>query len=237
MSKTAVTENNARSRLLAKLRREFSGDSDAIIAAELARIPAAPMAPAACPEPATAFLCNVMRNGGSAVCARDRSETVAAIATCIVERHRSRKLVVGNDPRLAALPWGEAGLLPRFGSATDDDTVALSYARLAVAETGAVVTYTGRANPAANNLLPLTQLVVVDVADLVVSLEQAWQQIATHARSEGRPRGINFTAGPSSTADVAMQLVRGAHGPIHWHVILLGDVPANTLENARELAQ
>jgi L-lactate dehydrogenase complex protein LldG len=124
-------------------------------------------------------------------------------------------------------------VLPRFGSLEAGEPVALSYARLGVAETGAVVTWTGRANPAANNLLPEHHIVLVDAADLVATLEQAWERTNAELEKNGRPRGINFIAGPSSTADIEGQLVYGAHGPRNWHVILLGNVPTNALELAR----
>ena len=116
------------------------------------------------------------------------------------------------------------------------EPVALSFARLGVAETGAIVTWTGKANPAANNLLPEHHLVLVDSADLVANMEQAWDKINADMETIGRPRGINFIAGPSSTADIEGQLVYGAHGPRSWHVILMGDVPETALQEARSIA-
>ena len=100
-------------------------------------------------------------------------------------------------------------------------------------ETGAIVTWTGKSNPAANNLLPEHHIVLVDTADLVSSMEHAWGRINLELEKNGRPRGINFIAGPSSTADIEGQLVYGAHGPRKWHVILMGDVPADALALAR----
>jgi L-lactate dehydrogenase complex protein LldG len=105
-----------------------------------------------------------------------------------------------------------------------------------VAETGSIVTWTGKANPANNNLLVEDHIVLVDLEDLVSTLEQAWEYIDASQSEDGRHRGINFISGPSSTADIDMQLVKGAHGPRNWHVILLGDMPESTLENARQIA-
>ena len=134
------------------------------------------------------------------------------------------------------MPWRDGGVLPRFGAAVDGDTASVSYARLAVAETGSIVTWTGKSNPASNNLLVEDHIVLVDLGDLVATLEQAWTRINADLEAEGRPRGINFISGPSGTADIDMQLVMGAHGPRSWHVILVGDAPESTLENARQFA-
>jgi L-lactate dehydrogenase complex protein LldG len=188
------------------------------------------------PEPCQAFLINVLRNRGTVDCADNRSAAVKAIGHYLYTNFRSYRLVAGNDPRLAAMPWRDAGVLPRFGGVEEGEPVALSYARLGVVETGAIVTWTGRANPAANNLLPEHHIVLVDKADLVPTLEAAWDRINQEQAIHGRPRGVNFIAGPSSTADIEGVLVYGAHGPRQWHVILLGQVPPHTLERAREAA-
>lgn len=195
---------------------------------------AVPSMPAA--DICQAFLVNVMRNRGSVDCVATRGDAVKAIGHYLYTHFRSHRLVAGHDPRLAAMPWRDAGVLPRFGSLEEGETVALSFARLGVAETGAIVTWTGKANPAANNLLPEHHIVLVDSADLVATLEHAWERINADMEASGRPRGINFIAGPSSTADIEGQLVYGAHGPRNWHVIVLGKVPPNTLESARAAA-
>jgi len=231
-----MTTTSARSQIFAKLRQASRGTPAGVLGRELESLGRAPAADLPTPDLCAAFLANVLKNQGSVDCAGDRSAAVKAVAHYLYQHYRSHRLVAGNDPRLAAMPWRDAGVLPRFGSVEPGEPVALSFARLGIAETGSIITWTGKANPAANNLLPEHHIVLVDSADLVASMEQAWDMINQDMEKTGRPRGINFIAGPSSTADIEGQLVYGAHGPRSWHVILMGDVPSTALEEARALA-
>ena len=227
---------SARADIFARLRRVAAGASLEKIEQErdlLGRAPAAPL-PAA--ELCESFMINAMKNQCTVACAGGRAEAVKVVGHYLYEHFRSQRLVAGNDPRLAALPWRDAGLLPRFGTLEPGEQVALSFARLGVAETGAVLTFSGKANPAANNLLPEHHIVLVDIEDLVPAMEEAWDRINVEMQKSGRPRGLNFIAGPSSTADIEGQLVYGAHGPRSCHIILLGAVPKQALENARAAA-
>ena len=228
--------DSARSQLFAKLRGCSSGTPAAELERELLAIGRAPAAALPSPDLCAAFLANVLKNQGTVDCAGNRSETVKAVGQYVYQHFRSHRLVASNDSRLAAMPWRDAGVLPRFGSVEPGEPVALSFARLAIAETGSIITWTGKANPAANNLLPEHHIVLVDSADLVTTMEQAWDSINQEMTKTGRPRGINFIAGPSSTGDIEGKLVYGAHGPRSWHVILMGDVPLTALDEARDLA-
>ncbi|MEP1593977.1 MAG: lactate utilization protein, partial [Halieaceae bacterium] len=138
---------------------------------------------------------------------------------------------------LAAMPWRDGGLLPRFGAAEDGDLASVSYAQMAIAETGSIVSFTGRTNPAANNLLVEDHIVIVDAADVVATLDDLWTRVEELPARLQRPRGINIISGPSSTADIEMHLVKGAHGPRSWHVILQGDVPEDVADRAHEIAR
>jgi len=236
-----MTPDDAQTELMAKLRRVCKQVSPEQIKSELRHLGRAPV-----PQPAQElcenFLINVLKNQGTIDCAANRSEAVKSIANYLHEHFRSRKLVAGNDPRLAAMPWRDGGVLPRFGAAEQDyanaqTPASLSYARLGVAETGSIVTFTGKSNPAANNFLVESHIVLLDVADLVANFEEAWNRISATFDDEGRPRGINFISGPSSTADIEAQLVAGAHGPRDWHVILMGEVPNAAQDNARSYVE
>ncbi|MDZ7785111.1 MAG: LUD domain-containing protein [Halioglobus sp.] len=223
---------SARAEVFARLYRSSGGASAPEIDRERESLGSAPR-PAA-PAVDTTFLRNVLQNHGTAACAPDRSAAVREVGTYLYENLRSQRLVAGHDPRLAAMPWRDAGVLPRFGALEPgEEQVALSWARLGIAEMGAVVTFTGRANPSADNLLPEHHIVIVDTGDLVADAEEAWLRIGQFMAAEGRPRGINFIAGPSSTADIEGRLVYGAHGPRCWHVILIGEGSTEALERAR----
>ena len=226
--------DSVRAQLLARLRAQETETEPEEIARALAALGHAQAARAPHPDVHTAFLANVLANQGTVELARDRGAAVQAIGRYLYQRFRTHKLVAGNDPRLAAMPWRDGGVLPRFGAAEAGDAAALSYAKLGVAETGAIVTLTGRANPGRNNLLPEDHLVLVNREDVVSTLEEAWVRIRKDTQAGSWPRGIQFIAGPSSTGDVEAQLVLGAHGPRRWHVILVGDTPTSAVDAARE---
>ena len=224
---------SARSEIFSRLREASCGATEEDIAQELMSIGNAPAALHPTPEMCQSFIINVLKNHGSVDCVNNRSEAVQAIAQYLYTHFHNYRLVAGNDSRLAAMPWRDAGVLPRFGSLEPSEPVALSFARIGVVETGAVVTWTSKANPAANNFLPEHHIVLVDSTDLVPTMEKAWEDINLAMEKTGRPRGIHFIAGPSSTADIEGELIYGAHGPQRWHVVLLGDVPLAAQDLAR----
>jgi L-lactate dehydrogenase complex protein LldG len=172
---------SVRAQLFARLRALETAAEPEQVARALAALGHAEPARAAHGDLYTTFLANVLANKGTVELARDRGAAVQAIGRYLYQRFRTHKLVAGNDPRLAAMPWRDGGVLPRFGAAENGDAAALSYARLGVAETGAIVTYTGRANPGRNNLLPEDHLVLVNRA--AFSSSPALQALPTWKRS------------------------------------------------------
>lgn len=225
---------NARAEIFARLRHSADNRSSNEILRESWTLGHAPLPDFPAENLHEAFLINVLKNHGTVDHASDRSEAVKAVARYVYEKYRTQRLVAGNDARLAALPWRDGGLLPRFGSVEPGEPVALGYARLGIAELGAIVTCTGRANPSVNNLLPEHHIVLVDSADIVATSEDAWSALASSLNEGERPRGINFIAGPSSTADIEATLVYGAHGPRALHVILVGKTAKDVLQRAQQ---
>ena len=127
------------------------------------------------------------------------------------------------------MPWRDGGVLVRFGAAEAEDPISISYAKLAVAESGSLVLFSDRSNPGANNWLVQDHIILLDEQDLVADFEKAWARIRELQTETGSPRGISFISGPSSTGDIKGHLVFGAHGPQHLHVIYIGEVPAELL--------
>ncbi len=172
--------DSIRSFIMGKIRRAGRGASVAQVSSELQSLGPAPTPSLISESTSESFIANVLINKGTVECVSDRSAAVKAVADYLYQRFRSHKLVAGNDSRLAAMPWREAGVLPRFGSAENGDAAGLSYARLGIAETGSIVTWTGKSCPATNNLLVEDHIVIVELADLVTTMELAWERIHQH---------------------------------------------------------
>ncbi|MFK7830735.1 MAG: lactate utilization protein C [Congregibacter sp.] len=223
MSETEKKSDSEREReVLTRIFRASERADAETISAELNSLQPSPLAEASRESLLESFVANLRRNGCSCDICDDRSAAVAQISEFVAARHGQRRVVTGYDPRLAALPWRDAGLLPRFGTAQTGDAVAVTYAHLAIAETGSMAIMLNRNNPASNNLLPEDHVILVNQSDLRYSLENLWQEPSLQS-SDTRPRGIMLISGPSSTADIGMQLVHGAHGPKALHVVVLTD--------------
>jgi L-lactate dehydrogenase complex protein LldG len=151
----------------------------------------------------------------------DEVETLAAVPAAV-----ARYLEASGLPRAAvcwqefmALDWSGAGMQVEARAARDSDLVGITGAFCAVAETGTLMTVSGRDTPATVSLLPETHVAVVRASRIVRGMEEAWQL----ARSElGRlPRAVNFISGPSRSADIEQTVTLGAHGPYRVHVIVV----------------
>lgn len=225
-------DKSAEASILSRVRARSRGGDPQNIAHELGELGHGPAALSRHADPRIGFLANVLINHGDILGAEDRSAAVACIGEYIADRHGRRKVVAGKDSRLAALPWREGGVLPRFGLIESGDSVGVSYARRAVAETGSIILEGGRDNPVTNSLLPEDHIVLVDSTDVVERLEDAWPDAGSKERR--RPRCLQIISGPSSTADIALNMVYGAHGPRSWLVILIApDAPALAAAAAR----
>ncbi|QFU75301.1 hypothetical protein EY643_06345 [Halioglobus maricola] len=228
--------SESRSRIMARVRGASAGSKGVDIERELASFGTAPTAPLLHENLAVAFMARLLKNQATVALAADRTAAVKAVGQYLYEHHRSHRLVASNAPQLAAMPWRDGGVLPRFGELEPGEPVALGYGRWGVAETGAVVTLTGKQNPAPNSFLPEQHVLLLDAGNIIPDLDALWKELSPELEQGTRPRGINCIAGPSSTADVEATLVYGAHGPRGLHIVVMGDIPEDSLQEAQRLA-
>lgn len=100
--------------------------------------------------------------------------------------------------------------------------VGLTGVDAALAATGSVVVMSGNGRYRAASLLPPIHVAVVTSAQILPDLESWWAKQRTQGLKKTRQSSnIIVISGPSRTADIAMQLVMGMHGPKKLHIILL----------------
>jgi L-lactate dehydrogenase complex protein LldG len=116
-------------------------------------------------------------------------------------------------------PLASSRVEVRVGAGGADDDASLSEAICAIADSGSVVLASGPNHPTTLAFLPTLHLVVVDVDQVVASLDDAMKRIGERLLSEP-PRAVNIITGASRTGDLGGKIVAGAHGPKHLGVIL-----------------
>jgi L-lactate dehydrogenase complex protein LldG len=161
---------------------------------------------------------------GTAATLPSADDVPAAVAALLRRHNLPMQIRRGDDPRLAALPWGNERTLEVSAGASDGhQLVSVSHAFAGVAETGTLVMASGPGNPTTLNFLPDTHIVVVDAKDIAGDYETVWARVREKFGIDALPRAINLITGPSRSADIAQILILGAHGPRRLHVLIVGD--------------
>jgi L-lactate dehydrogenase complex protein LldF len=93
-----------------------------------------------------------------------------------------------------------------------DAAVSVIHADVAVGETGQVGWRHTAGRPRAAGVLPPRQVILLDQADVVPTLEEAVRKVGTGS--------VVLVAGPSRTADIEQRVIRGMHAPREIDVIL-----------------
>ncbi len=152
------------------------------------------------------------------------AEVPAVIAAYLRNTNRPMRLRMGDDPRLAALPWSkEPTLTQDTGAAQPADQVGLTHAVAGIAETGTLLMTSGASNPVTVNFLPETHVVVIRAKDIAGNYEAAFEAVRAQLGKGTMPRTLNLISGPSRTADIGGRLVVGAHGPRRLCVVIVGE--------------
>ena len=150
-----------------------------------------------------------------------------AVADYLRANNLPTQVVLAADDWLTGLDWDSQSLLDtKTGAAGIDDLVSVTPAFAGVAETGTLVALSGANHPTTLNFVPDYHVVALRASQVVGAYEEVWQRLRK-AYKQGRgftmPRTINMITGPSRTADIALTIELGAHGPRSLHIVLIDD--------------
>ena len=122
----------------------------------------------------------------------DEVETLAAVPGAVARYLKAHSLPSAAVcwAEFAALDWQGAGIEVEAREARGTDLVGITGAFCAIAETGTLMTLSGRDTPAAVSLLPETHVAVVRKSRIVRGMEEAWRLMGNEAGAP--PRAVNF---------------------------------------------
>ena len=165
-----------------------------------------------------------LAEGSSASVARvaDAAAVPEAVADFLRQRNLPAAVRMGDDRRLAAMPWHATQIEVTRGASDGSDAVSVTHAVAGVAESGTLVMTSGTDNPTTLNFLPETAIVVVAAADVAGDYEAVWDRLRSAHGDGALPRTVNYVTGPSRSGDIEQILLLGAHGPRNLHIIVVG---------------
>jgi L-lactate dehydrogenase complex protein LldG len=153
----------------------------------------------------------------------DRAAVPKAVANYLRVHNLPMAFRMGEDARLAALPWEAVPKVEIARGASDGgDAVCVSHAFAGVAETGTVVLLSGADNPTTLKFLPEAHIVIIHANDIVGDYESVWDRLRAETGKGKMPRTVNLISGQSRSADIEQALLLGAHGPRRLHIIIVG---------------
>ena len=153
---------------------------------------------------------------------REWADAPTEITRFLREGNCPATLRMGDDPRLAAMPWSETSLEILRGPSDGGDVNAVSTAFAGIAETGTLALVSGPDNPTTLNFLPDNHIIVLPREVLEADYESVFAKLRAAYGKGGAPRTLNFITGPSRSADIEQTLLLGAHGPRRLHIVVVG---------------
>nr|WP_321462608.1 LUD domain-containing protein [uncultured Cohaesibacter sp.] len=150
-------------------------------------------------------------------------ELPGAICDYLRTHNLPQAIVMGSDPRLAAINWKSQPQLERtLGPSDGTDLVGVNHAMGGVAETGTAILASGPDNPTTINFLPENHIIVVHADDIYGDYESVHDHLRGPDGVAHMPRALNMITGPSRSGDIEQKIMLGAHGPRAVHVIVVG---------------
>lgn len=152
------------------------------------------------------------------------------------ETEAMNKLLVLIDNENQVLAWDDSNLPFAVEStladkqitiASPDDATApigITGVDVALAGTGSLVVSSGQGKYRTASLLPDKHIALVRASQIMPDFE-SWIALQKESGLAAFKQSSNTTiiSGPSKTADIAQELIKGAHGPRQVHIILIDD--------------
>lgn len=151
------------------------------------------------------------------------SDVPEAIADYLRRNNLPARLRMGEDERLAGMPWERTALEVGKGRSDGQDLVAVNHAFGGVAETGTLAMTSGAENPTTLNFLPDYAIVVLSRKDITGDYESLWDRLRQRYGKGVMPRTVNWITGPSRSGDIEQTILLGAHGPRSVHIVVVKD--------------
>lgn len=148
----------------------------------------------------------------------------AAIADFLKSHNLPAEAVRAPDAALDAIAWDRQKTLKlEARKAEGPDAVSVTAAFGAIAETGTLMLASGPDKPTTLNFLPENHVVVLWADQIAGDFETQLSHLRDIYGAGAMPRTVNFTTGPSRSADIEQTLQLGAHGPRRLHIILVDE--------------
>jgi L-lactate dehydrogenase complex protein LldG len=161
--------------------------------------------------------------GGKAVYANSM-DVILDVLKETKEKHNLQQAILWDDARIASL--GLSDELNRLDISVTSDPMSadmgITFAEWGVAETGTFAIYNRPNKPRSVSLVPNIYIILVRETSVVPTMNYVLDDMSKIADADGLPSCVNLIAGPSSTADIELELVIGVHGPAYVTAIILG---------------
>lgn len=151
------------------------------------------------------------------------TDSQAAVAHIIEIIKQASPKITAWDFEYIPLPGLQEGLAQAGIAVVDSNDatvkVGITGAVAALAATGSIVVQSGKGRPRKVSLLPYAHIAVITESQLVLDFE-TWvaAQNVDHFRDSANTVVIS---GSSRTADIAMEIVLGAHGPAEVYIVMM----------------
>lgn len=95
----------------------------------------------------------------------------------------------------------------------------------AIAETGSIVLQSGSGHPRLHSLLPETHLALIPEKNILPHISSLGPELERVLKQgeDASPSCVNIITGPSRSADIALTLIKGVHGPRDVFAIIIPD--------------